>query len=169
MATHFAECGEHSLGKWEDDESKETESGSDGVGGGGGGGGGGGQANRIWSLAKQEGSPGEGSCHFSLDTAAPMGPSLPDAFPAFTLGAAEPHSCTDLPSSTPSVQRACERLCMCVFECICHFDVTCPASVPRAASVSLSRSLSLLYDQPLCFCSEVGYLWVIFCRLQLEM
>lgn len=67
-----------------------------------------------------------------------MGPSLHDAFPAFTLGAEEPHSCTDLPSSTPSVQRACERLCMCVFECVCHFDVTCPASVRRAASVSLS-------------------------------
>lgn len=46
--------------------------------------GGGGQANRIRSPAKQEGSAGEGSCHFSLDTAARMGPGLSAASPAFT-------------------------------------------------------------------------------------
>lgn len=78
-----------------------------------------GQANRIWSLAKQEGFPGEGSCHFSLDTAARTRPRLAWRLPCIH-----------------SLRRRAEHLQTFAFfsppVCLCDFRATCPTSFPPA-------------------------------------
>lgn len=80
-----------------------------------------GQANRIWSLAKQEGSPGEGSCHFSLDTVAWMRPQLGWRLPLHSYQETKSRTAAEIYCVTVHVY---DFASMC-FVRICHFNVTC--------------------------------------------